>query len=153
MFLADSVLRRIVNFYLSRDFRVKAIAREIFRTYASNSHPEPLVLVCVLKSSFKFFCALQEEIEQINSDSPNHVQHPQTNNGGSVVNGNGTSHSQNGLSLPLLCEFIRVKSYVNTTSDTSSEVQIQGIIDPEGSFANKVRNHVIFGNLFQSASL
>ncbi|OQV12467.1 putative Hypoxanthine-guanine phosphoribosyltransferase [Hypsibius exemplaris] len=139
-FYAKDVESVLIPEGLLRD-RIKALAREIHAKYAStDEEPAPLVLVCVLKSSFKFFCALQLELELLNTEQSQLIAPPVSgapyhNNGGQ---GNGTAIPSAGARLlPLLCEFIRVKSYVNTNSATENEVKIQGLADPVEAFAQK----------------
>jgi hypothetical protein len=123
--------------------RIKGLAREVFTTYAkSKDDAEPLVLVCVLKSAFKFFYALQQELEILNTEENGlGVTRSVLQNGNSdgPINGkNGVTQSASNRVLPLLCEFIRVKSYVNTTSEVNNSVQIQGLLDPGQTFSQKV---------------
>jgi len=40
-------------------------------------------------------------------------------------------------SLPVLCEFIRVKSYINTERAAGNDVQIQGVMNPQEAFGDK----------------
>lgn len=119
-------------------FRIKGVASEIFRCYATDAEqPEPLVVVCVLKSAFRFFCVLQEELMRLNNDGYDDGTSSYSNG---FVDGNENTHAHtNKPALPLLCEFIRVKSYVNTKSDTTCDVQIQGLTNPQESFSSKVR--------------
>ncbi|XP_055348392.1 hypoxanthine-guanine phosphoribosyltransferase-like isoform X2 [Paramacrobiotus metropolitanus] len=138
-FYAKDVDSVIIPEGLIRD-RIKGLAREIFNVYASSA-AEPLVLVCVLKSAFKFFSALQLEIEHLNVESCGTSDFPQSLqiNGEPKTNGSKNSHpdGQTRRSLPLFCEFIRVKSYVNTQSVTGSDVQVQGVLCPEEAFSQK----------------
>ncbi|GAU96766.1 hypothetical protein RvY_08158 [Ramazzottius varieornatus] len=125
---------------LIRD-RATCLAREIFHLYASSSsNPEALVLVCVLKSAFKFFCALQCELENLNAEvarQPSGLSTSASNVGESNLGTSSGSHTSTTFKpvLPLMFEFIRVKSYLNTSSTGS--VQIHGVVNPMEAFGDK----------------
>jgi len=81
--------------------RTEALANEIFNELAD----EPLICLCVLKGGYKFFADLTERIQSKNR--------------------------QSGVrSLPMMLDFIRLKSYHNT--DSVGEVQIIGGDDLSG---------------------
>jgi len=75
--------------------RTEALATQIFDDFGN----EPLFCLCVLKGGYKFFADLTERIQSRNRTS-------------------GTQ------SLPMMLDFIRLKSYHNT--DSVGEVQIIG---------------------------
>ena len=76
--------------------RTEALATQIFDDYGN----EPLVCLCVLKGGYRFFADLTEKIQNKNRTS-----------GG-------------GKSLPMMIDFIRLKSYHNV--DSVGEVQVIG---------------------------
>lgn len=76
--------------------RTEALATQIFNEYGN----EPLVCLCVLKGGYRFFADLTEKIQNKNRTS-----------GG-------------GKSLPMMIDFIRLKSYHNV--DSVGEVQVIG---------------------------
>jgi hypoxanthine phosphoribosyltransferase len=78
--------------------RTEALATEIFNDCGS----EPLICLCVLKGGYRFFSDLTERIQNRNR-----------------TNGN--------RSLPMMLDFIRLKSYKNTES--MGEVEIVGSDD------------------------
>ncbi len=88
-------------------FRTEALATQIFNEYGN----EPLVCLCVLKGGYRFFADLTEKIQNKNRTS-----------GG-------------GKSLPMMIDFIRIKSYHNT--DSVGEVQVIG-----GDDLNNLKNKV-----------
>jgi len=78
--------------------RTEALATEIFNDFGN----EPLICLCVLKGGYKFFADLTDRIQSKNR-----------------TNGH--------KSLPMMIDFIRLKSYHNTESQ--GEVQIIGSDD------------------------
>jgi len=78
--------------------RTEALATQIFNDFGN----EPLICLCVLKGGYKFFADLTDRIQSKNRTA-------------------GTK------SLPMMIDFIRLKSYHNTES--SGEVQIIGSDD------------------------
>ncbi|VDK75791.1 unnamed protein product [Litomosoides sigmodontis] len=75
--------------------RIKCLSREIF--YAIGD--KPLVILCILKGSFRFFTELVEEL----------------------------THARISCSYPMEVEFIRVKSYTN--SERSETLEIIGLLN------------------------
>lgn len=80
--------------------RVERIAYDINQRF----HDEELYMLCILKGGFKFFNLLVDKLQSIRR----------------------TSNSE---AKPIFLEFIRVKSYVNTTS--TGNVEVSGMFDVE----------------------
>ncbi|KAK6105182.1 hypoxanthine phosphoribosyltransferase [Brugia pahangi] len=75
--------------------RIKCLAREIFQVTGD----KPLIILCILKGSFRFFTELVEEL----------------------------THVRVSCKHPLEVEFIRLKSYTN--SDRSDTLEIIGLLN------------------------
>jgi hypoxanthine phosphoribosyltransferase len=94
----DSISSILVSQGTIQD-RIQCLARDIFQdVIAGDEEPEPLNTLCVLKGGYKFYSDLQDKLNTLNSHHDKSVQ--------------------------ISVDFVRLKSYENTSS--TGEIQIVG---------------------------